>query len=114
MVSPSLSEADCGVLFFHNEGYSTMCGHGIIRLVTMLLENAMIPCTEPETIVRLETPSGLVTATASIRKGRVSWVAFRNVPSFVVDLDQRLEVPGVGIVPYDLAFGGDLLCLLPG
>jgi proline racemase len=114
MVSPSLSEADCGVLFFHNEGYSTMCGHGIIGLVTVLLENAMIPCTEPETTVRLETPSGLVTAKASIQKGRVSWVAFRNVPSFVVDLDQRVEVPGVGVVPYDLAFGGDLLCLLPG
>ena len=106
VVSPSLSEADCGVLFFHNEGYSTMCGHGIIGLVTVLLENAMIPCTEPETTVRLETPSGLVTAKASIRNGRVRWVAFRNVPSFVVDLDQRLEVPGVGVVPYDLAFGG--------
>ena len=106
LVTPNLSEADIGVLFFHNEGYSTMCGHGIIGLVTVLLEQKMFPSHEPETVIRLETPSGLVTAKASVINGKVQSVAFQNVPSFVVDLDQVVEVPGIGPVHYDLAFGG--------
>ena len=106
LVTPSNDEADFGVLFMHNEGYSTMCGHGIIGLVTVMLEHGLFPNTEPETSVKLETPSGLVTAKASVHKGRVQSVAFQNVPSFVVDLDQVVEVPGIGPVHYDLAFGG--------
>ena len=106
LVPPSNPEADVGVLFMHNEGYSTMCGHGIIGLVTALIEQGMVPDTGPETTVRLDTPSGLVTAKASVHKGQVRSVAFRNVPSFVVGLDQVVPVPGVGAVRYDLAFGG--------
>ena len=106
VVQPCHLEADLGVLFFHNEGYSTMCGHGIIGLVTVLLEHQMHPITEPESLIRLETPSGLVTAKAFTRNGKVQSVAFHNVPSFVVDLDQVVEVPGIGPVHYDLAFGG--------
>ena len=106
LVAPSNDEADVGVLFMHNEGYSTMCGHGIIGLVTMMLEHEMFPITEPETVVKLETPSGMVTATASVHNGRVRSVAFQNVPSFVVDLDQVVDVHGIGPVHYDLAFGG--------
>ena len=106
LVTPSNDEADFGVLFMHNEGYSTMCGHGIIGLVTVMLEHGLFPISEPETAVTLETPSGLVTAKASVHKGRVQSVAFHNVPSFVVDLDQVVKVPGVGPVHYDLAFGG--------
>ena len=106
LVTPSNDEADFGVLFMHNEGYSTMCGHGIIGLVTVMLEHGLFPITEPETAIKLETPSGLVTAKASVHKGRVQSVAFQNVPSFVVELDQVVEVPGIGPVHYDLAFGG--------
>ena len=106
LVTPSNDEADFGVLFMHNEGYSTMCGHGIIGLVTVMLEHGLFPSTEPEPTVKLETPSGLVTAKASVHNGRVRSVAFQNVPSFVVDLDQVVEVPGIGPVHYDLAFGG--------
>ena len=106
LVQPCHPEADLGVLFFHNEGYSTMCGHGIIGLVTVLLEHQMYPITEPESIIRMETPSGLVTAKASVNNGKVKSVVFHNVPSFVVDLDQVVEVPGIGPVHYDLAFGG--------
>jgi proline racemase len=98
--------ADFGVLFTHNEGYSTMCGHGIIAVTKVALETGLAAKSEPETIVRIDTPAGLVTARARIVGGRVRSVAFRNVPSFVVGLDQSVEVPGLGVVGYDLAFGG--------
>ncbi len=106
LVPPTAPQADLGVLFFHNEGYSTMCGHGVIGLVTVVLENGILPAVEPETIVRLETPSGLVTARATVQGKRVRSVAFQNVPSFVAALDQVVEVPGMGSIRYDLAFGG--------
>jgi trans-L-3-hydroxyproline dehydratase len=106
LVPPSKPEADYGVLFMHDQGYSTMCGHGVIGLVTVLIEQGICPHADPDTIIRLETPSGLITAKASVMKGRVRSVAFENVPSFVHDLDQVVEVPEIGPVQYDLAFGG--------
>jgi len=106
LVPPSNLQADFGVLFMHNEGYSTMCGHGIIGLVTVLMEQGLVPESTPETTVCLETPSGLITARASVHKGRVRSVSFRNVPSFVTDLDQVVQIPGIGPVHYDLSFGG--------
>ncbi|UCE63417.1 MAG: proline racemase family protein [Nitrospirota bacterium] len=106
LVPPSNPEADFGVLFMHNEGYSTMCGHGVIGLVTVLIEQGLFQHADSEPIIRLETPSGLVTAIASVDKGRVRSVAFQNVPSFVVGLDEAVEVTGKGPVRYDLAFGG--------
>jgi proline racemase len=106
LVSPTIPEANLGVLFPHNEGYSSMCGHGIIGLVTVLLEHGMLAASEPETLVSLETPSGLVRARAVVKNKRVRSVAFQNVPSFVVALDQHIDVPGFGSVVYDLGFGG--------
>ena len=106
LVSPSTPEAKLGVLFLHNEGFSTMCGHGIIGLVTVVLEQGILPATEPDTMVTLETPSGLVRARAAVKNKRVHCVAFQNVPSFVVALDQTIDVRGLGSVRYDLAFGG--------
>jgi len=103
---PVSPEADLGVLFMHNEGYSTMCGHGIIGLVTVALETGMLPVTGPVTTVKLDTPAGLVTARAKVQNGRVRSVAFENVPSFVYALDQTIDVPGLGPVRYDVAFGG--------
>jgi len=107
IVTPPVSrEADLGILFIHNEGYSTMCGHGIIGIATIALETGMLPITEPETAIRIDTPAGLVTAHARVHEGRVASVYFHNVPSFVVALDEEVEVPGLGVVRYDLAFGG--------
>jgi trans-L-3-hydroxyproline dehydratase len=94
------------VLFMHNEGFSTMCGHGIIGLATVLVEARMVAVSEPVTEIGIDTPAGLVPAQARVDAGRVVSVAFRNVPSFVVGLDRRVEVPGLGEVAYDLAFGG--------
>ena len=107
LVTPPVSEnADIGVLFMHNEGYSTMCGHGIIGITTVALETGMLPVKGPETTVRIDTPAGLVTAHAEVEGSRVGRVRFHNVASFVLDLDQKVDVPGFGAVSYDLAFGG--------
>jgi proline racemase len=106
VTEPVTAEADAGVLFMHNEGYSTMCGHGIIGLVTVALETGMLPVKGSRTTVKLDTPAGLVTAHANVQNGRVRSVAFENVPSFVYTLDQTVEVPGIGPVRYDVAFGG--------
>ena len=110
LVTPPVSRgADLGVLFLHNEGLSTMCGHGIIALATVAVETGMIPPKTPETRILIDTPAGLVTAFAKVagrRYRRVSSVRFQNVPSFVLGLDETVKVPGLGAVKYDLAFGG--------
>jgi proline racemase len=107
IVTPPVSPgADLGVLFMHNEGYSTMCGHGIIGIAKVGLETGLLPVAAPETTIRIDTPAGLVTAYARVEGGQVTSVRFRNVPSFVLALDQTVDVPGLGRVRYDVAFGG--------
>ena len=107
IVTPPVSEhADFGVLFLHNEGYSSMCGHGIIAMTTVAVETGMVPVVEPVTTVRIDAPAGLITAQARVEDGRVQRVRFHNVPSFVLALDRTVEVPGIGPVRYDVAYGG--------
>jgi proline racemase len=103
---PVTPDADIGVLFMHNEGYSTQCGHGIIAITKVALETGFLPMTGPETTVRIDTPSGMVTAHARVEEGQVKTVYFQNVPSFVSAIDQEIDVPDLGRVRYDLAFGG--------
>ncbi len=103
---PESEEADFGVLFMHNEGYSTMCGHGIIAVTKVALEAGLLPKRAPLTTVRIDTPAGLVTAHARIEGGQVGAVRFLNVPSFVYALDQIVYVPGIGKLRYDVAYGG--------
>ena len=101
--APVTPDGDLGVLFLHNEGWSTMCGHGVIALVTVALEAGLLPAKRE---VRLDTPAGRVTARPQQEGPRVRSVAFENVPSFVVSLDDAVAVSGFGEVRYDLAFGG--------
>ena len=103
---PVTPEADIGILFMHNEGYSTMCGHGIIGITKVALETGLLPMTEPETTIRIDAPAGLITAHARVEQGQVTEVRFHNVPSFVLARDQSIVVPGLGPVRYDIAFGG--------
>ena len=103
---PVTAGADIGVLFMHNEGFSTMCGHGIVGITTVALETGLLPMAIPETTIRIDTPAGLVTAHARVARGRVQSVFFHNVPSFVLALDEVVEIPGLGKVRYDIAFGG--------
>lgn len=107
IVTPPVSpEADFGVLFLHNEGYSSMCGHGIIAMTTIAVETGMVPLETPVTTVRIDSLAGLVTAHAKIVDRKVASVYFHNVPSFVLALDQQVNVPGLGPILYDIAFGG--------
>jgi trans-L-3-hydroxyproline dehydratase len=98
-------DGDFGVIFLHNEGYSTMCGHGIVAVVTVGLECGLIAPRDPAAIA-IDTPAGRVVATAHFEGERVVRVAFRNVPSFVLRPDVAVTVAGLGLVRCDVAFGG--------
>jgi proline racemase len=93
--------ADLGVVFFHNAGYSTACGHGTIALVTWALETGVLPVAGEETRVVVDVPSGRLETLARVRGDDVVSVRFRNVPSFV----WSTAVPAAGR-EVDLAFGG--------
>jgi trans-L-3-hydroxyproline dehydratase len=103
VTEPVTPDGDCGVLFMHNEGWSTMCGHGIIALATVAIETGMLPWKDA---LLIDAPAGRITARPRRDGVHVSSVAFENVPSFVVALDETVEVPGLGSIRYDLAFGG--------
>ncbi len=106
LTEPVTPDGDLGVLFLHNEGFSTMCGHGVIALAKVLLDTGLLDRPGDAPQIRMDTPAGRVTATAQRTDGVVSSVSFRNVPSFVYALDQSVDVPGLGRVRYDVAFGG--------
>jgi trans-L-3-hydroxyproline dehydratase len=103
LTEPVTDDGDVGVLFLHNEGYSTMCGHGIIGLVTVGLEHGLVPDRDE---LRIDTPAGRVTAHAERRDGRVASVAFENVPSFLLERDLVVPVEGLGDVCCDVGYGG--------
>jgi trans-L-3-hydroxyproline dehydratase len=109
LTEPEHADSDAGVLFMHNEGYSTMCGHGVIAVVTIALERGLlVPRPEREEI-RLDSPAGTIKARAKIsRPGdrtRVSSVSFQNVPSFVLHAAVPVKV-GQRTLKADVAFGG--------
>lgn len=106
VTEPVTSDGDLGVLFMHNEGFSTMCGHGIIAVTMALVETGTFEVDKDSAVVRYDTPAGRVVARANVSEGRVESVSFTNVPSFVYALDQFVDVPGLGKVKYDIAFGG--------
>ena len=101
VVEPNDEDADLGVVFFHNAGYSTACGHGTIALVTWALDEGLIERKEGENRVVVDVPSGRLETWAQIESGRVRSVRFRNVPSFV--WGEGLEIAGRQV---DVAFGG--------
>lgn len=122
LLPPHREDADICVLFMHNEGYSTMCGHGIIAITTGLIEEGLYPATEPLTTIRFETPAGLVTAVATTvaRDGDVdaldvAGVRFTNVPAYVAAQSLAVRPDGValagdaaayGSLTVDICFGG--------
>jgi len=110
---PTRPDADWGVLFIEVSGCLPMCGHGTIGVATVLVETGMVDVVEPLTVVRLDTPAGLVEATVEVRDGVARAVTIRNVPAFTVQLDRKVDVPGLGTVEVDLAFGGNFYAILP-
>jgi proline racemase len=110
---PTRPDADWGVLFVEVSGLLPMCGHGTIGVATVLVETGMVAVSEPETVIRLDTPAGLVEATVTVSDGRAERVRLRNVPAFVAELDATVEVESLGALSYDMAFGGNFYALMP-
>ncbi len=106
LTPPNDEDGDFGVIFLHNEGYSTMCGHAIIALSTLAVEMGWIDVHEGDNILKIDAPCGRITAFAHVNQGKTTGVRFHCVPSFVVGLDRTVEVEGLGQVTYDLAYGG--------
>ncbi len=110
---PTRPDADVAVLFIEVSGCLAMCGHGTIGVATVLVEEGMVEVTEPVTRVRLEAPAGIVTADVEVADGRARAVTITNVPSFVHATDVTLDVPGIGPLVVDVAFGGNFYALVP-
>ena len=107
IVTPPVSDgADFGVLFLHNEGFSSMCGHGIIGITKVVVETGLVPMKSPETKVVIDAPAGRIIAYARVQDGFVQKVRFENVPSFVLSAGEAIDIPGMGSVPYEIAYGG--------
>lgn len=107
IITPPVSAtADFGTFFLHNEGYSTMCGHAIIALATLVVKMAWVDIGAPSVNVKIDTPAGLVEASVLQQAGKIEKVSFVNVPSFVYALELEVEVAEIGKIRYDIAFGG--------
>lgn len=110
--APTREDADWGVVFIEVSGCLPMCGHGTIGVATVLVETGMVEVLEPVTTIRLDTPAGLVIARVAVSDGHADSVTIENVPSYSVRLDDTVEVPGYGTVPYSLAFGGNFYAMV--
>jgi proline racemase len=99
-------EADAGFVIMEQVEYPPMSGTNTICVTTALLETGVLPMKEPVTELTLEAPAGLIRVRAACRNGKVTEVSFTNVPAFAVHLDQAINVPTIGPVKVDVAWGG--------
>jgi len=106
LTEPCTEQADFGILFMHNEGYSSMCGHGIIAAVSVAIETQALPMPAKDEFIGIDAPAGFIRAYAEYDQDNKLAVSFDNVPSFVEALNLSVEVPALGRVNYDIAFGG--------
>jgi proline racemase len=106
LLPPCHPDADAGFVIMEQVEYPPMSGSNLICVATVLIETGMVRVREPVTELRLDTPAGLVTVWAQVRGGQVVAVTFRNVPAFAVYLDATVDVPGIGPVLVDVAWGG--------
>ncbi len=106
MTEPNDDGAHFGILFIHNEGYSTMCGHAVIAISKLAVEMGWVEKKEPETEVIIDAPCGRIHAYVTVNKGIVYGTRFHGVPSFMIALNETVMVKGLGKIKYDLAFGG--------
>ena len=107
LILPSANPAaDAGFVIMEQVEYPAMSGSNIICVATALIETGMVRATEPLTTLRLEAPAGLIEVTAEVSDGKVLSVTFENVPAFAVYLDEEIEVPEIGKVVVDVAWGG--------
>ena len=112
IIPPCNPEANFGVLFTESAGCLNMCGHGTIGTATVLVETGMTEIKEPITEIKLDTPAGLVLAKVNIVNNEVKNVSVENVASFLYKEKIVLDVPEIGIINFDIAFGGSFFILL--
>jgi proline racemase len=113
ITAPASPDADVGVLFIEVSGFLPMCGHMTIATSMVLVDTGMVPVTEPVTKIVLDTPAGLVTSEVRVRDGLVESVTFRNVPAFLYKRDQVVDVPSIGKLRLDIAWGGNFYAIVP-
>lgn len=113
LVPPSSAGAALGVLFLHNEGFSTMCGHATIAIGRHAVEAGLVAVEEPVTRFVLDCPCGPVEVEVAVADGAVGDVRFRSVPAFAAALDVDVDVPGFGPLRLDLGYGGAFYALVP-
>jgi len=113
LTEPCAKEADFGIIFMDGGGYLNMCGHGTIGAMTVAVETGMVEAVEPVTRILMEAPAGLIRGEVRVEQGRVRDVSFANVPSFMYRPDVPIEVPGLGRITVDIAFGGNFFVLVP-
>lgn len=106
LLPPTHPQADAGFVIMEQVEYPAMSGSNTICVVTALIETGMVAAQEPRATLRLDTPAGLVQVEAEVRGGKVKSVTFENVPAFAVHLDAKVEVPQLGTVTVDVAYGG--------
>jgi proline racemase len=106
ILPPTDPNADAGYVIMEHVEYPGMSGTNTICVATALLETGMLPMTEPVTEITLEAPAGLIRIRATCAGGKVTGVTFRNVPAFATHLDTKIEVPQLGTVVVDVAYGG--------
>ena len=109
---PIRPDADIGMIVMESEYFPPMSGSNLICTVTVALETGLVPMQEPLTVVRVDTPAGLVEVEAHCEGGRCRRITFRNVASFVLHRDRDVEVAGVGTVRVDVAYGGMIYCIV--
>jgi proline racemase len=106
ILPPTHPKADAGFVIMEQVEYPGMSGTNTICVTTVLLETGMLPMTEPVTEITLEAPAGLIRVRADCANGKVKQVTFKNVPAFATHLDTKIEVPHLGTVTADVAYGG--------
>ncbi len=111
LVEPDLPGADMAVLFMHNEGYSTMCGHAIIALGRYAVDKGLVAAKEPVTRINIECPCGMVVADVEVTNGKAGRVSFESVPAFLFARDLTIDLPGYGAITYDVSYGGAFYAL---
>ncbi len=114
LVPKTHPQADAAFMILQPDKVHAMSGSNCICVTTVLLETGMVPMREPETVLHLETPAGLIKATAQCKNGKCERVSLEMTPSFVERLDHVAEVPGLGSVKVDIAYGGCFYALIDG
>ncbi len=107
LITPPIDpRADIGMIVMESDYFVPMSGSNLICTVTVALETGVVPMLEPTTMVRVDTPAGLVEVEAECRAGKCRRITFRNIPSFVMHRDRKVDVPGLGTFRVDVAYGG--------